>query len=844
MDNFGFEDFNTSAQFQESGDIGGTFEDAILLEIDGGRASGTISENTDVDYFRVDVEAGQTLRLGIFDENLGVQDAPLPASILIRNQNGEVVAQGQPAGNGLIAIEETFSQSGPLFIEVSNGGLASGVGTYDLIVESVIEAPVDEDIVEEIAGDFTTTTTLTPGETIQSDITDVGDSDFIAIDIAAGQTIDFTLDAGFFREIALVDSDGNIVAEPNLFNLGLANDPDPSFQFQAEEAGTFFYTILAVEPPSSIGDVDFSGSEYTLTATEIDDDVGNFTSNATALQGDTNIINGSFEYFTDDDAFTIELAEGDILSAQIDDEVAAGSITILGPNGLVPDNLNVLNFSSTALGPLELSLEVEALEAGTYTIIAENDFNSDVDFLSPGPGTGDYTLTTTVTSPDEEDDIIPGTGSDESFFGTRGNDFIDGGAGDDTFIIAGSNGGNDYIIGGTGRDRFVLTEVEPGIISHSVIADFRSGEDIIDVSNLDAGTSLEDLFITINGNGNVAIYISENNSVTFTNLTVVSQLSEDDFFFDTPGEDGFGTAGDDTLIGTDGDDVILGFDGDDIIEGGAGDDIIEGNAGNDTIDGGEGADDIIGGPGDDIIDGGVGEDAIDGEAGNDTISGGAGPDFIDGGPGNDFIDGGAGSDFLDGRDGDDEINGLGGDDTIFGGAGSDTLIGRDGRDFIDGGFGADFIDGGAGNDTLSGAFGDDTINGGDGDDFQIDGGDGDDVLNGNNGNDIINGGAGNDLISGGAGNDTINSEAGNDLLIGNGGSDRFIFDSDSGFDRIADFEEGKDVIDFTATDFEDFGDLNLVEQNGTVFIFIDEDSSIELTGIEDVNQLEASDFIF
>ena len=274
MDNFGFEDFNTSAQFQESGDIGGTFEDAILLEIDGGRASGTISENTDVDYFRVDVEAGQTLRLGIFDENLGVQDAPLPASILIRNQNGEIVAQGQPAGNGLIAMEETFSQSGPLFIEVSNGGLASGVGTYDLIVESVIEAPVDEDIVEEIAGDFTTTTTLTPGETIQSDITDVGDSDFIAIDIAAGQTIDFTLDAGFFREIALVDSDGNIVAEPNLFNLGLANDPDPSFQFQAEEAGTFFYTILSVESPSSIGDVDFSGSEYTLTATEIDDDVG------------------------------------------------------------------------------------------------------------------------------------------------------------------------------------------------------------------------------------------------------------------------------------------------------------------------------------------------------------------------------------------------------------------------------------------------------------------------------------------------------------------------------------------------------------------------------------------
>ena len=274
------------------------------------------------------------------------------------------MAQGEPAGNGLIAIEETFSQSGPLFIEVSNGGLASGVGSYDLNVESVIEAPVDNDIVEDIAGDFTTTTTLTPGETIQSDITGVGDSDFFAIDIAAGQTIDFTLDAGFFREIALVDSDGNVVAEPNVFNLGFANDPDPSFQFQAEESGTFFYTILAVEPPSSIGDVDFSGSEYTLTVTELDDDVGNFTSNATALQADANVINGSFEYFTDNDAFTIELAEGDILSAQLDDEVAAGSITILGPNGLVPDNLNVLD-TEFAFGFFDFSLEVEALEVGT-----------------------------------------------------------------------------------------------------------------------------------------------------------------------------------------------------------------------------------------------------------------------------------------------------------------------------------------------------------------------------------------------------------------------------------------------------------------------------------------------
>ena len=52
------------------------------------------------------------------------------------------------------------------------------------------------------------------------------------------------------------------------------------------------------------------------------------------------------------------------------------------------------------------------------------------------------------------------------------------------------------------------------------------------------------------------------------------------------------------------------------------------------------------------------------------------------------------------------------------------------------------------------------------------------------------------------------------------------------------------MIDLSATDFEDFGDVNLVEQNGTVFIFIDEDSSVELTGVEHVSDLSAEDFIF
>jgi len=82
------------------------------------------------------------------------------------------------------------------------------------------------------------------------------------------------------------------------------------------------------------------------------------------------------------------------------------------------------------------------------------------------------------------------------------------------------------------------------------------------------------------------------------------------------------------------------------------------------------------------------------------------------------------------------------------------------------------------------------------------------------------------------------------LLTGGNGADTFVLSNSSGFDRITDFGNGNDVIDLSATDFEDFGDVNLVEQNGTVFIFIDEDSSVELTGVEHVSDLSAEDFIF
>jgi len=208
--------------------------------------------------------------------------------------------------------------------------------------------------------------------------------------------------------------------------------------------------------------------------------------------------------------------------------------------------------------------------------------------------------------------------------------------------------------------------------------------------------------------------------------------------------------------------------------------------------------------------------------GADVINGTSGKDVISGLRGNDTINGGNGADTLNGNRGADTINGGNGKDLINGGNGADTLSGNRGADIINGGNGAD---------TLSGNRGADTINGGNGVDW----------LAGGNGTDTLNGGNGEDTLIGGNGADTLNGGAGNDLLIGGNGADIFVFSGDAGFNRIEDFS-GNDHIDLTAYDFHDFSEVNIVEQNGTAFIFLDENTSIELKGVE-ASDLTADAFI-
>ena len=219
-------------------------------------------------------------------------------------------------------------------------------------------------------------------------------------------------------------------------------------------------------------------------------------------------------------------------------------------------------------------------------------------------------------------------------------------------------------------------------------------------------------------------------------------------------------------------------------------------------------------------------------------------DVVSGTTGNDRLDGGATNETMQGFNGADTIYGRSGDDTIEGGGGSDRIYGGSGDDLASGGAANDLVYGGAGEDALFGDQGQDILRGNDGNDT-MNGGDGNDRLYGGADNDLITGGAGNDTLNGGAGRDRLDGGDGNDTMTGREGSDVFVFSA--GRDVVRDFSDG-DVIDLSGlTEITSFADLTggaHMRQVGSSTVIDDQDDNIMILRGTDMDDLQASDFLF
>lgn len=246
----------------------------------------------------------------------------------------------------------------------------------------------------------------------------------------------------------------------------------------------------------------------------------------------------------------------------------------------------------------------------------------------------------------------------------------------------------------------------------------------------------------------------------------------------------------------------------------------------------------------DYVKAGNGDDAVHLSAGNDEAFGGDGDDLMTGGSGDDYLYGEAGNDILSGNRDDDVILGGEGDDTIYGGEGDDSLHGGDGNDVV------------RGDSPYSGYRSGDSFN------DTISGGDGDDTLMGEYGDDEISGDQGSDRIEGGSGDDVLYGEGdwGPEFPPLPDEADTFVYsDSVWGHDTIMDFDDGLDLLDFSAhPDIGEFDDFTVDNNaNGDAVISYTWDpsdsgfangsgpvtSTITLIGI-DMSSINADDFLF
>ncbi|MEO1151675.1 MAG: cadherin-like domain-containing protein, partial [Pseudomonadota bacterium] len=311
---------------------------------------------------------------------------------------------------------------------------------------------------------------------------------------------------------------------------------------------------------------------------------------------------------------------------------------------------------------------------------------TDEDNIIPGTGSND-----SINALDGDDsvvaqsgdDIINGQAGNDTLQGQGGNDTIDGGLGDD-LIVGGRNDADVFVFGANfGRDRVEVETQSLGdtvFFTASSLSDYDIFYDELDETlvwqSVTSTNRLElldhaSLDIAQNRNDVISFYQFQDGEILSLSEIVtygeISNVASNILSGDTTSQ---------ILFGTNLSDKLLGLAGDDTVTGGAGNDIVNGGTGNDSLSGGIDNDGIVGGWGDDTLAGDQGDDILFGGGNNDIVGGGAGDDSLFGGSGDDTLFGGSGDDELTGGLGDDVYRFSRGD-------GQDTIDATDGRSIGD-----------------------------------------------------------------------------------------------------------------------------------------------------------------
>lgn len=333
------------------------------------------------------------------------------------------------------------------------------------------------------------------------------------------------------------------------------------------------------------------------------------------------------------------------------------------------------------------------------------------------------------------DDQITGNAEDNSIYGMRGDDIMDGGEGTDTAVFFGnledytitSEDGVTTVSGAHGTDTLTNfeflkfddqtieapeasdppaptpDETAPQLISSTPADNTGSVDtDATVVLVFDETVKIGTGFVTIhNEDGSVwsTIDVTDGSQINISgsslSINPTADLSYGSSYYVTvddgaildSSDNAFGGIGDpdalnfstqsqyNIITGTSGKNKIKGTNGDDLILGEGGDDRLNGKGGDDVLNGGQNNDILNGGSGSDTA-------SYEGISGNVTVTLGSTQTQNTGAAGQDRL---RGIENLTGGDGDDDLTGNSKANILDGGAGDDTLRGDRGNDFLDGG---------------------------------------------------------------------------------------------------------------------------------------------------------------
>ncbi|MEP3889520.1 MAG: calcium-binding protein [Hellea sp.] len=680
------------------------------------------------------------------------------------------------------------------------------------------------------------------------------------------------LDANGWNTLA-IDGDTNESNLPDELNSALNGGINASYGNPAEIDNGFYNGITEGTPAEILAAIADPANWTTSNAVQGAQTFPVFAPNTAPLLADLETANLSFDELGGEQNVTDNLTlsdSGDLTGATL--TISAGfdmandALNFTDQNGItgVYDAMSgILTLSGTTTAAnyqtairsvtYDNAFTTESTATRTVSVVVTDGPNTtaaisrDIDFVIDNTvdGTaGDDTLQSGFGT-----DVINGNDGNDRLFGQDGDDTLNGGSGNDQLT---GGAGADVLNGGTGMDVVYYngstSAVEFNLATGGTAGD-ATGDSFISIERV-YGSAFDDV---MTGDANVNVLYGLNG------MDIISGEGGNDLLY--------GQNGDDTLNGGDGVDRLFGGDDMDTLNGDAGDDFLYGQAGNDML---------FGGLDNDLLSGGAGDDDLNGDAGNDTILAGAGGDNVMGGAGDDIINGQSGINNLLGGDGNDTLISGTGDDFLSGGAGIDRVLysssatavtvnladdtgfggNAEGDTFssIENLYGSQFNDDLTGDDldnTISGLGGNDVINGGGGNDRLVGaagddmlfGGAGDDILIAQEGADTLDGGAGADRLIGGVDDDVLTGGADNDLLLGQGGADTFIFGGAHGADRIVDFEQGVDMIEFDGTSgLTSFGDLTITQTGAHVLIM----SSAGTIAVNNalVADFDASDFDF